>query len=196
MKIVVYKGFDNEFLKAQIIEPLLNNNYEDKSNYLKLDDNYKNQIMMAVLSNINMDKEFFITYEEFELAYDHIILFSAQNSLSIRIINNNIYVGLYPLNVSISNELYNKYQENKIDEKTRKETDKEVEKINKFYSDVYFDDDKYYVSYYNYEFINPDIEEIDNYFNVIDLCEEKTEYDYLVDIGNDYDRYIEHRYFI
>ena len=114
MKIVVYKGFDNEFLKAQIIEPLLNNNYEDKSNYLKLDDNYKNQIMMAVLSNINMDKEFFITYEEFELAYDHIILFSAQNSLSIRIINNNIYVGLYPLNVSISNELYNKYQ-GKID---------------------------------------------------------------------------------
>ena len=192
MKLVVYKGFDNDFLKAQKIEPLINNNYEDKCNYLKLDDNYKNQIMMAVLSNINLDKEFFITYEEFELAYDHIILFSAQNSLSIRVINNNIYVGLYPLNISISDELYNKYQENKIDENTRKETDKEVEKINKFYSDIYFDDDKYYVSYYNYEFINPDIEEIDNYFNVIDLSEEEAEYDYLVDIGNDYDRYIEH----
>ena len=192
MRIVVYKGFDLKFLKEQKIEPLINNNYEDKLNYLKLDDNYKNQIMMSILSNINSDKECFISYEEFELAYEHIILFSGQNNLSIKIINNNIYTGLYPLNLSISDDLYAKYLENKEQENSRKEIDKDVEQINKFYSDIYFDGNQLYGSYYNYEFINPDIEEINDYYNAIDESPEEAEYDYLVDIGNDYDRYIEH----
>ena len=102
MKIVVYKGFDSKFLREQKIEPLINNDYEDKLNYLKLDDNYKNQIIMSILSNINSNKEYFISYEEFELVYEHIILFSGQSNLSIKIINNNIYTGLYPLNISVS----------------------------------------------------------------------------------------------
>ena len=59
MKIVVYKGFNLEFLRNQKVEPLVNNDFKYKLNYLIMDDNYKNQIMMAILSNINTDKEFF-----------------------------------------------------------------------------------------------------------------------------------------
>lgn len=192
MKIVVYKGFNLEFLRNQKVEPLVNNDFKYKLNYLIMDDNYKNQIMMAILSNINTDKEFFITYEEFELAYEHIILFVGQNNLSIRIINNNLYVGLYPLNISIPESLYTKLIESKEQDNSKKEVDKDLEKLNKFYSDIYLDNDKFYGSYYNYELINPDVEEIKNYYEIITESEESLEYDYLVDIGNDYDRYIEH----
>ena len=83
MKIIVYKGFNLNFIKNQSVEPLIKNEYEIKFNYRLLDDNYKNQMTMMILTHIDSDKEFFITYEEFELAYDFIMLFANQNKLSI-----------------------------------------------------------------------------------------------------------------
>ena len=192
MKIIVYKGFNLNFIKNQSVEPLIKNEYEIKFNYRLLDDNYKNQMTMMILTHIDSDKEFFITYEEFELAYDFIMLFANQNKLSIKILNNNVYVGLYPLVGEFSEELYNKYVHNKNQDSIGKETDKDVELLNKLYSDIYYNGEQYYGSYYNYELINPAIEQIKDFYEYKELSSEDNDYDYLVDIGNDYERYVEH----
>lgn len=192
MKIVVYKGFNLNFIKNQSVEPLIKNEYEIKFNYRLLDDNYKNQMTMMILTYIDSDKEFFLTYEEFELAYDSIMLFANQNKISIKILNNNVYVGLYPLVGEFSEELYNKYIQNKNQDCIGKETDKDVELLNKLYSDIYYNGEQYFVSYYNYELINPAIEQITDFYEYKEVSSEDNDYDYLVDIGNDYERYVDH----
>ena len=191
MKLFVYKGFELNFLENQQIEPLINTNYADKINYLKLDKNYKKQLR-SVLNDDN-EGEYFLTYEEFELVYDFIMdLISDDNDINITIIDNNKYIGLYPLEISISENLYNKYIINKEQDNLGKKIDEEVELLSKFYSDIYFSNDKYYASYYNYEINNPNIEEIKKYYDVIADSLETDNYDYIVDIGNEYDVYIEH----
>ena len=192
MELIIYKGFDEQFLQEQNISPLIENEYDIKYNYRLLNDDYKNKITMTLLMNINTDHKYFLTYEEFELAYEFIILIDQQNQVSIKIINNNIYVGMYPSKLMMTDELYNKFIANKDYDGKIKEPDTELELINKFYSDILYYEGIFYVSYYNYEFANSNISEIIDYYNLTEEVDEETEYDYLVDIGNEYDRYIEH----
>ncbi len=192
MKLIVYKGFNFDYIKNKGLTPLVDNNIEDKYDFNKLNNKYKNLISMSLLSNIDNDESYFLTYEEFELAFDYIMQMVEDNDICVSIVNNNIYSEYYPLLVNMTDELYEKYEKNKEDSNELKEIDKDVEALDKIYSDVYKYNESYYVAYYNYEYINANISEIINEVNMAEISSDESDYEYIVDIGNDYERYIEH----
>lgn len=189
-KILVYKGFDLTFLNKLECEPLVNSSIEDKLNYERLDFDYKNRMNAAIFDSRN---ECWITYEEFELDYDSMESFVASHQISITIINNNVYPGLYPCNVMFDNELYDLYREEREDVSNKTRKINTVDNLNFFYSDIQYIDGKYYCSYHNLEYNNPAVEKNLNYYSDdIEEVSEDVETEYIVDIGDDLSRYIFH----
>ena len=53
MKIIVYKGFNKEFLENLENEALLENSVDDKMDIFKIDDNYEEEIQLSILRKRN-----------------------------------------------------------------------------------------------------------------------------------------------
>ena len=168
MKIIVYKGFNLKFLEKIEKEALVETKIEDKINIFKIDDNYEEEIQLSVLQKRNQVCSYWMTYEEFTVAYDYLVLRASEGKLDIEIIDNNIYPSMYPVKIEISDDVYNKYiinkENNDIDKKDEK--DEIIERINKFYSDLLKIDGNYFASYNNYEMqYNSDIKNIRKLYN-------------------------------
>ena len=97
MNLLVYKGFEKNVLENVQIKPLIDNNVEDKLNIFKFDDEYQEDIQLNILQKRKEDTEYWITYEEFTLAYDYLMLKANEGKIIIDIIDNNIYPGIYPI---------------------------------------------------------------------------------------------------
>ena len=190
MKIIVYKGFNKEFLENLENEALLENSVDDKMDIFKIDDNYEEEIQLSILRKRNSTNSYWITYEEFTAAYDYLILRASEGKLKIEVVDNNIYPTMYPVKLNIEDEIYEKYINSKenINEKI---TDERLEKINKFYSELIKINDNYYASYNNYEMqYNPDIKSTKRFYTEeIIECDSK-ECDYLIKIGDDIGDYL------
>lgn len=190
MKIIVYKGFNKEFLGNLKNEALLDNSILDKFDIFKMDDYYEEEIQLSILKKRNSMDSYWITYEEFTSTYDYLILRASEGKLDIEIIDNNIYPTLYPVNIDIDDETYGKYISSKesINEKI---TDKKLEKINKFYSELIKINGNYFVSYNNYEMqYNSNIKNIKKFYTE-EINEDNSENcDYLVKIGDDIGDYL------
>ena len=193
MKVIVYKGFNEKFLENIKDEALVATKIEDKINIFKIDDNYEEEIQLSVLQKRNDTGSFWMTYEEFTIAYEYLILRASEGKLDIEIIDNNIYPSMYPVKIKIDDEVYNKYiinkENNEIEEKDEK--DEIIEKINKFYSDLLKIDGYFFASYNNYEMqYNSDIRNITKFYNEQIDVENSSECDYLVKIGDDIGDYL------
>lgn len=190
MKVIVYKGFNERFLENVGEEALVDTKIEDKINILKIDDDYGEEIQLSVLQKRNNTDSYWITYEEFTVAYDYLILRASEGKLDIEIIDNNIYPSMYPIKIEINDSIYDRYVANKenIDEHEKDET---VEKINKFYSNLLKIDGNYFASYNNYEMqYNSDIKNIKKFYDEEIVEENSYECDYLVKIGDDIGDYL------
>ena len=109
MKIIVYKGFNKEFLENLENEALLENSVDDKMDIFKIDDNYEEEIQLSILRKRNSTNSYWITYEEFTAAYDYLILRASEGKLKIEVVDNNIYPTMYPVKLNIEDEIYEKY---------------------------------------------------------------------------------------
>ena len=191
MKIIVYKGFSKKFLSNIKFKPLIENSVDEKTNVLNFNSDYKNKVTMSILS---LDCDKWITYEEFSFCYDFLMLFSSNGQIEIEIVNNNIYPGIYPINMTLTTELYEEYKmalENKNEKKLPSDS---VKKLSNIYADINYIDDGYYISYFNNEYRNENIKKINNYYDanitLNKINNDNTEY--VVDIGDDLNRYIKH----
>lgn len=190
MKIIVYKGFNKDFLEKIEIDALIENSIEDKSNIFKIDDNYEEEIQSSILQKRNSNDSYWITYEEFTIAYEYLILRASQGKLCIDIVDNNIYPSMYPILLDIDDKIYDKYLLSK-EELKEIDSDEDINKINKFYSELVKINDKFYVSYNNYEMqYNGDINSVKKLYNEEILEEYSNECDYLIKIGDDIVEYL------
>lgn len=184
MKLLVYKGFEKNVLENLQIKPLLDNNIEDKFNIFNFDDDYSVEFQISILKKIKEDNEYWITYEEFTLMYDYLMLKEYEDKIIIDIIDNNIYPGIYPINIKIDDEIYEKYREQKESEKEIT-LEKEIITINNYYTNVININDKFYGLYQNYELpYNSRIRKIINFYDDKIEIEKSKECDYLVKIGD------------
>lgn len=191
MKLRVYKGFDLEFLKKIEYRPLIDSSIESKKNIFVLNNDYLEDITNSIFIKKDIE-EAWITYEEFELAYDVISLRANQRKISIEIINNNVYPEIYPIELNISPDLYDKYSKS-LEDNNNKIVDKEVSLLEKFYSRIENVDNKFYASYYNFEIPNnANIDYLTDYYPSDINIESTKDSSYVVDIGNDVVQYIKH----
>ena len=90
-RIIIYKGFDKEFLSKLQTSPLISNDISDKLDFRKLDDTYKNSIGAQIF---DPRTECWVTYEEYEIAHEIFDMFYKSKQIEEAIvIDNNIFPG-------------------------------------------------------------------------------------------------------
>ena len=156
MELVVYKGFSVKKINQMGLNPLYDNNINDKFNIL----NYDNKYYQSLLKNLTfMEEDKYITYEEFVFLCKKDGGITLNNMLTtfdikLKIIYNNIYPEIYPCYLNDKKLLDEFINQNDIG---NKEPINEQLQLANIYNKVYYISGHYYVAYHNVEY---DIENV------------------------------------
>ncbi len=192
MNIVVYKGFDIEFLKEVKDKPLVENHIEEKFILSNLNDEYENEIEVAFLQKRKSNDVFWITYEELTLSYDYFINKFKSNNVEIKIVDNNIYPNCYPMNVKFDDETYTEFLK-VITVSGAKSSNSEVAILEKLYSSIYKINDVFFASYFNYESEHDGWINIEEDYYLVGAKEAVgEECEFLVKIGDNVEDYLKY----
>ena len=111
MKLVVYKGFNEEFLSMVKEEPLVDGTIATKLNVLKFDKKTRKQLDMALISLEESD-EVWVTYSEYTLIKNRVDDAIEEDGLELIIFTNNLYPDYYPLPFELTTDLIDEIEKN------------------------------------------------------------------------------------
>ena len=152
MKLVVYKGFDENFLSKVKEEPLVDNIIASKNDVLKFDKKTRKKLDMALLSMDESD-EMWVSYAEYTLIKNRVDDAIEEDGLKLVIFTNNLYPDYYPLAFDISDELANEIEKN-LDSDSIDDCSEECQRYLAVYNTLINVSGTYYGSFYNYEYEN------------------------------------------
>lgn len=150
MKLVVYKGFDENFLSKVKEEPLVDNIIASKNDVLKFDKKTRKKLDMALLSMDESD-EMWVSYAEYTLIKNRVDDAIEEDGLKLVIFTNNLYPDYYPLAFDISDELANEIEKN-LDSDSIDDCSEECQRYLAVYNTLINVSGTYYGSFYNYEY--------------------------------------------
>ena len=107
-QIVIYMGFKADFLEKIKDDSLINSDIKDKRDCKKIDEEYKQSIISEVF---NKKEKCWVTYEEYESVHSILEEFVAKHLVSLKVVDNNIFPGLYPFPTKIDESLYEAYRQ-------------------------------------------------------------------------------------
>lgn len=185
--LIVYKGYEKEYLKKHIESSLISNNLEEKINIT----DYKKEVAKKVVTEftINIEKlkneEKWITYEEFSICHKTIVELSNLYDIEIKVIENNKYYNVYHLDYYNEEEMIHLIEFQNLED-TQEEND------NLIYSYIYSINNEYYVQYHNYEYdYQKQIKLEKRYKNKDIQIPPSSDVDYIFEITNNIEIYLE-----
>ena len=97
--LIIYKGYEKEYLEKKIGNSLITNKLEDKIN---ISNKYKEVAKLVIAQfTLNVEKlkneDKWITYEEFSVCYKTIVELSELYDIDLKVIENNKYYNVYHL---------------------------------------------------------------------------------------------------
>lgn len=189
MKLLIYKGFDIEFLSELDKEPLIENGIKKKINVLGFDKKTRKMLDMALLS-LEDDAVVWATYEEYTLIKSRVDDAIQEDGLEVTIYRNNLFPDYYPLQFEIDEQLAQE-----IVKTIDGEIIEDVSALCQLYLSVYNSfvliDGTYYGSFYNYEYDKGDNVITRNYYSQnIRLEDEQEETDFNIFLNEDVDSYL------
>ena len=184
--LVIYKGYEKEYLEKEIKGSLIANKVEEKINILATKKEVAKNVIAQFTANAeelkNNDK--WITYEEFSVCYKTIVELSELYEIEIKVIENNKYYNVYHL------DYYDKEKLNKLIEMQNLENTQESE--DEIYSYVYNINGEYYVQYNNYEYDYRKKIKIEKRYDIKNLrISKNSDVDYIFEITNNIEIYLE-----
>lgn len=150
MKLVVYKGFDEEFLSMVKEEPLVDGTIATKLNVLEFDKKTRKQLDMALISLEESD-EVWVTYSEYTLIKNRVDDAIEEDGLELIIFTNNLYPDYYPLPFELTTDLIDEIEKN-LNSDSTDDCSKECQRYLTIYNTLVNVDGVYYGSFYNYEY--------------------------------------------
>ena len=184
--LIIYKGFEKEYLEKNLENSLINNKLEEKVNISGV----KKEVAKKVISEFTLNSEElkkdekWITYEEFSVCYKTIIELSELYEIELKVIENNKYYNVYHL------DFYDKEELTHLIEMQNFENIQVDEDI--IYSYVYNINDEYYVQYHNYEYDYHKKIKIEKRYDKKDVqIHKKSDVDYIFEITNNIEVYLE-----
>lgn len=184
--LVIYKGYEKEYLEKNLRSSLFSNKVEEKINISDIKKDVAKKLIAQFTINIeelkNDDK--WITYEEFSTCYKTILELSELYDIELKVIENNKYYNVYHLNY------YNKEEMNHLIEMQNLENTEEEPNI--IYSYVYNIDGEYYVQYHNYEYDYQKKIKVEKRYKKKNIkIQTKSDVDFIFEITNNIEIYLE-----
>ena len=189
MKLVVYKGFDENFLAMVKEEPLVDNIIALKADVLKFDKKTRKQLDLALLSMDESD-ELWVSYEEYTLIKNRVDDAIEEDGLELVVFVNNLYPDYYPLEFDMSDELVNEIEKN-LNSEFADDCSEECKRYLTIYNTLVNVNGTYYGSYYNYEYEKDStIVSKPYYMNQILIEDSQVKTDIDIFINEDVDTYL------
>ena len=184
--LIIYKGYEKEFLEKNLKKCLVFNNVEEKINIFAIKKDVAKRVIAQFTASVeelkNDDK--WITYEEFSVCYKTILELSELYDIELKVIENNKYYNVYHL------DFYNKEEMNHLIEMQNLENIEDDENI--IYSYVYNIDDEYYVQYHNYEYDYQKKIKVEKRYKKKDIkIQVESDVDFIFEITNNIEIYLE-----
>lgn len=188
MKLIVYKGFNIDFLKRIDTKPLVDNKISEKLNVIKFNKNTRKELAKALLS-LKDDDIVWATYEEYTLIKNIVDDSIEEDDLQLIIFRNNLYPDYYPLLFEINPKLASEIKKH-INTDCTDEGSEECQHFLNIYNSLIEVEGVYYGSFYNYEYYNEDIDSSPFYPNNILIENEQAKGEYNIFINENIDTYL------
>lgn len=190
MKLIIYKGFDEEFLKSIQTEPLVNNDISKKRNVLLFDKNIIRKLASSLLM-MEEDDERWITYEEYSLIRNRVDDQINDFDMEVTIIKNNLYPDYYELPFEVNDDLAIEI-DGVIEKGKTTECSRDCSNYLAVYNSIYSAGGKYYGGFYNFEFENEKGYKVEEYYpRTMEIVNSKEQPEYTVFVNNDIDTYLQ-----
>lgn len=189
MKLIVYKGFSEDFLSKLTDPPLVENSLSVKVNVLKYNKKTRKQLDMALLS-LEDDDFVWATYEEYTLIKNRVDDAVKEDGLDLLIYTNNLFPDYYPLPFAMSEELVNEIEKS-LNSDSIEEGSDECQNYLSIYNTLVNVDGTYYGSFYNFEYDKEENIVSKSYYpNNLLIEEGHTDSDIDIFINEDVDTYL------
>lgn len=188
MTLYIYKGFDKAFLEQLSVTPLVEGDISSKVDILSFSKKTRKTLERELLDLEENDKVW-ITYQEYSLIKARVDDAISEDGLEVVIYKNNLYPEYYPIEFDLSESLALEIYQ-KLDGGDSIEISDECTKFLTFYNALIRVDDKYYGSFFNYEFDKNDKITINNYYPSGKLRDVTGETEFQIYLNEDIETYL------
>lgn len=189
MELIVYKGFDEKFLKGMIGTPLLETAIKSKTDILSFEKKIRKQLSVALIE-MDDDGEAWVTYEEYLLIKAQVDEAIQVDGLKVVIYHNNLYPDYYPLPFELPENLASEIIK-ALNGDSIADASEECQKFISVYNALVNIDGVYYGSFCNYEYDKDVGISIKDYYpSVITVEEGQSSGEYNVFLNDDIDTYL------
>lgn len=188
MTLYIYKGFDKAFLEQLSVTPLVEGNISSKVDILSFSKKTRKTLERELL-DVEENDNVWITYQEYSLIKARVDDAISEDDLEVVIYKNNLYPDYYPLEFELSEDLAVEIYQ-KLNGGDGIETSDECERFLAVYNALIRIDDKYYGSFFNYEFDKNDKITINNYYPSGKLCDKNVETEFQIYLNEDVETYL------
>ena len=190
MELNIYKGFDNSVLSKLKEAPVLDLPYENRKDVIHFDRQLIKKLRLS-LYGLEEDDVSWMTYEEYsfvETIVDDII---ESDGLRVKIINNNLYPGYYPIEFKIDDSLATEINKQLETATTENSITNECKNYIEVYNSLIKVGDKFYGSFYNREMERRDSLPVENYYpSTITVQDSNNPGEYSLFLNDDFETYI------
>lgn len=189
MKLIVYKGFDKNFLATISIAPLTNDDIAIKKDVLNYDKAFKRKLSLA-LDGMEDTDVCWITYEEYSFIKSRVDLAVNDYGLEVVIYVNNLFPDYYPIEFNLDEVLLSEVLENSNLEVQGSMSDA-CRRFLDVYNSIVKVDDCLYASFYNFEYEKRAKIEIKEYYpHTLNIEDSFDKTDYTIYLNNDIEAYL------
>lgn len=189
MKLLVYKGFDKDFLDHIDATPLIEEDVSKRKNVLLYDKKTRKKLDMALLS-LEDDDCAWITYEEYSLIKNRIDDAIEEDGLQLTIYRNNLYPDYYPIEFSMEEDLIHEIIDTLNGDRNTDQSP-ECQSFIAIYNALVDADGVLHGGFYNFEYENDGKITVTDFYPQNIIVEDSRDYsDYDIFLNEDIDTYL------
>ena len=188
MTLYIYKGFDKAFLEQLGFDPLVEGDISSKIDILSFSKKTRKTLEKELL-DLEEDDKVWITYQEYSLIKARVDDAISEDGLEVVIYKNNLYPDYYPIEFNLTENLAIEIHQ-KLDGGDGMEISDECSQFLTIYNALIRIEDKYYGSFFNYEFDKSDKITINNYYPSGKLRDANEETEFQIFLNEDVETYL------
>lgn len=184
----IYKGFDVSFLKELDGTPLIEENVASKVDVLSFDKGTRKKLQRELLDLEEKDVVW-ITYQEYSLIKGRVDEAVTEDGLEVVIYRNNLFPDYYPIEFDLTEELAAEIERG-LDGQELSTPSDDCMKFLSVYNSLIHVKDKYYGSFFNYEYEKSELITVSDFYPSGKLSDSEGKTDFQIYLNEDIETYL------